>query len=96
MTKKGKTPQFSIRANKKDWERFQKISDREQKIYPVIFRDMLDAYESQKPIAKKASKSRRYVASSTPVKCPQTAQEAPQRTRKGGAMVSDGNTEKEA
>ena len=58
MTKRTKHPQFSIRASKKDWKRFQKISDAERKLYPVLFRDLLDAYESQQK-ALKAGKGER-------------------------------------
>ena len=71
MTKKTRHPQFSIRADKKDWKRFQKISDAEKKIYPVLFAEMLAAYERE----QKALKSRDYVAHGSPVSPFQTAQE---------------------
>ena len=71
MTKKTKHPQFSIRAAKRDWENFQKISDKEMKIYPVLFRDMIDAYVSLKasqaaPVApRQAAKRPARVADTT-------------------------------
>ncbi|HNX81951.1 MAG TPA: hypothetical protein PKL77_07380 [Candidatus Omnitrophota bacterium] len=83
MTNKKKHPQFSIRASKKDWKEFQDISDDEMKIYPVLFRDMLDAYKEKK--AKIMSRNR-------PVKASQSSQIRSDRVGKSGVGVREGGT----
>ena len=84
--------QFNLYVHKSDIKRFKKMTQNRAFSQAYLFGKALDLLEED----EKASKSRRYVASNTPVKCPQTAQERSGRAQKGGVMVSDAEREEGA